>query len=125
MAVRLGLKPEILPTDWRHGADPAAIQTPPRGDRAHAIKAVCVVHNETSTGVVEPRRRGAESHRSRAASGAAARRHDLVARSIDYRMDEWGVDVTVAGSQKGLMLPPGLSFNAISPRALAASKSAS
>ena len=114
LAERLGIAPRVssrrLASRRRRRRDPRAA----RDDRAHAIKAVCVVHNETSTGVVERHRRRAPRDRRRRASGAAARRHDLVARSIDYRHDEWGVDVTVAGSQKGLMLPPGLSFNAVS-----------
>ena len=124
MATRLGLKPEILPTDWRHGADPAAIENRLEQDRAHAIKAVCVVHNETSTGVVS--RIGEVRRAIDRARHPALLLVDTISSlaSIDFRMDEWGVDVTVAGSQKGLMLPPGLSFNAISTRALAASKSA-
>jgi alanine-glyoxylate transaminase/serine-glyoxylate transaminase/serine-pyruvate transaminase len=124
MAQRLGLAPEILPTDWRHGADSAAIEARLEQDRAHAIKAVCVVHNETSTGVVS--RVGEVRKAIDRARHPALLFVDTISSlaSIDYRMDEWGVDVTVAGSQKGLMLPPGLSFNAISTRALAASKSA-
>jgi alanine-glyoxylate transaminase/serine-glyoxylate transaminase/serine-pyruvate transaminase len=124
MAKRLGLVTELQPTDWRHGADPAAIETRLRADSRHAIKAVCVVHNETSTGVVS---RIAEVRRAiDAARHPALLLVDTISSlaSIDYRMDEWGVDVTVAGSQKGLMLPPGLSFNAVSEKALAASKSA-
>src|SRR5688500_5676671 len=113
MAQRLGLKPEILPTDWRHGADPAAIENRLEQDRAHAIKAVCVVHNETSTGVVS--RIGEVRRAIDRARHPALLLVDTISSlaSIDFRMDEWGVDVTVAGSQKGLMLPPGLSFNAI------------
>jgi len=124
MATRLGLKPELLPTDWRHGADPAAIESRLEQDRAHAIKAVCVVHNETSTGVVS--RIGEVRRAIDRARHPALLLVDTISSlaSVDFRMDEWGVDVTVAGSQKGLMLPPGLSFNAISTRALAASKSA-
>jgi alanine-glyoxylate transaminase/serine-glyoxylate transaminase/serine-pyruvate transaminase len=124
MAKRLGLQPEFIPGDWRHGADAAAIEAKLTEDRAHAVKAVCVVHNETSTGVVS---RIAEV---RAAIDRA--RHpalfmvDTISSlaSIEYRHDEWGVDVTVGGSQKGLMLPPGLSFNALSDKALAATKQA-
>jgi len=124
MAKRFGLKVELQPTDWRHGADPAAIEARLRADTRHEIKAVCVVHNETSTGVV--------SRIALVRKALDAARHpalllvDTISSlaSIDYRMDEWGVDVTVAGSQKGLMLPPGLSFNAISEKALAASKAA-
>ena len=124
MAKRLGLEPLILDTDWRRGADPAAIEEALRRDSAHRIRAVCVVHNETSTGCVSP------IAAIRAAIDAA--RHpallmvDTISSlaSIDYRHDDWGVDITVAGSQKGLMLPPGLSFNAVSERALAASRAA-
>jgi alanine-glyoxylate transaminase / serine-glyoxylate transaminase / serine-pyruvate transaminase len=124
MATRLGLSPEILPTDWRRGADPAAIEARLRDDRAHAIKAVCVVHNETSTGVVS--RIGEVRKAIDRAKHPALLLVDTISSlgSVDFRMDEWGVDVTVAGSQKGLMLPPGLSFNAVSAKALAASKTA-
>jgi alanine-glyoxylate transaminase/serine-glyoxylate transaminase/serine-pyruvate transaminase len=124
MAKRLGLATELQPTDWRHGADPAAIEARLRADTRHAIKGVCVVHNETSTGVVT---RIADVRKAiDAARHPALLLVDTISSlaSIDYRMDEWGVDVTVAGSQKGLMLPPGLSFNAVSEKALAASKSA-
>jgi alanine-glyoxylate transaminase/serine-glyoxylate transaminase/serine-pyruvate transaminase len=124
MASRLGLDIDFVPGDWRHGVDPAVIAQNLAADREHRLKAVCVVHNETSTGVTS---RIAEI---RAAIDAA--RHpalfmvDTISSlaSIDYRHDEWGVDVTVAGSQKGLMLPPGLGFNAISEKALAAGKTA-
>jgi len=124
MARRLGLEPEFLPGDWRSGADPVAIEARLREDQGHAIKAVCVVHNETSTGVV--------SRISDVRRAIDAARHpalfmvDTISSlgSIDYRHDEWGVDVTVGGSQKGLMLPPGLAFNAVSAKALAASRSA-
>src|SRR6186713_1129787 len=124
MALKLGLKPEILPTDWRHGADPAAIEARLEQDRGHAIKAVCVVHNETSTGVVS--RIGEVRKTIDRAKHPALLMVDTISSlaSIDYRHDEWGVDVTVAGSQKGLMLPPGLSFNAVSDKALAATKTA-
>ena len=124
MATRLGLKPEFLPGDWRTGADPAAIEKRLRDDREHRLKAVCVVHNETSTGVTS---RIAEVRKAiDAAKHPALLMVDTISSlaSIDYRHDEWGVDVTVGGSQKGLMLPPGLSFNAISDKALAASKAA-
>ncbi len=129
MAKRLGLEPEFLAGDWRTGADPQAIEARlredmERRDKAHAIKAVCVVHNETATGVVS---RIAEVRRAiDAAKHPALYLVDTISSlgSIDYRHDEWGVDVTVGGSQKGLMLPPGLSFNAVSAKALAASKSA-
>jgi alanine-glyoxylate transaminase/serine-glyoxylate transaminase/serine-pyruvate transaminase len=124
MAKRLGLVTELQSTDWRHGADPAAIEERLRADSRHAVKAVCVVHNETSTGVVS--RIGEVRKAIDAARHPALLLVDTISSlaSIDYRMDEWGVDVTVGGSQKGLMLPPGLSFNAVSKKALAASKSA-
>jgi alanine-glyoxylate transaminase/serine-glyoxylate transaminase/serine-pyruvate transaminase len=124
LAERLGLLTEFLPGDWRHGADPAAIHARLAADEARAIKAVCVVHNETSTGVVSP---VAEIKRAIDRAGhPALYMVDTISSlaSIDYRHDEWGVDVTVAGSQKGLMLPPGLSFNAVSEKARAASRSA-
>jgi alanine-glyoxylate transaminase/serine-glyoxylate transaminase/serine-pyruvate transaminase len=124
MATRLGLEPIILDTDWRRGADPAAIEAALQADKGHRIRAVCVVHNETSTGSVSP------IAAVRAAIDAARHPALLIVdtisslASIDYRHGEWRVDVTVAGSQKGLMLPPGLSFNAISAKALDASKTA-
>jgi len=124
MAGRLGLEVEFMAGDWRHGADPAAIELRLTSDRSHAIKAVCVVHNETSTGAVT---RVPEVRRAldRSAHPALLMVDTISsAGSIDYRMDQWGVDVTVGGSQKGLMLPPGLSFNAVSDKALGASKSA-
>jgi alanine-glyoxylate transaminase/serine-glyoxylate transaminase/serine-pyruvate transaminase len=124
MARRLGLEPEFIAGDWRTGADPQAIETRLRADAAHAIKAVCVVHNETATGVTS---RIADVRRAiDAAKHPALFLVDTISSlaSIDYRHDEWGVDVTVGGSQKGLMLPPGLSFNALSAKALAAAKSA-
>ena len=124
MAARLGLQVDLIPGDWRHGAQPEAIEERLRADRDKAIRAVCVVHNETSTGVTS---RVSEIRKSLDAAGhPALLLVDTISSlaSIDYRHDEWGVDVTVAGSQKGLMLPPGLSFNCISPKALAASKSA-
>src|SRR4051794_15240810 len=124
MATRLGLDAEFLPGDWRHGADPAAIEKALRADAGKPVKAVCVVHNETSTGVVSriPEVRQAID----AAQHPALFMVDTISSltSMDYRHDEWGVDVTVAGSQKGLMLPPGLSFNCVSPKALAASNAA-
>ena len=124
MAVRLGLEPEFIASDWRRGADPDAIEKKLRADTDKRIKAVCVVHNETSTGVTSriPEVRKAID----AAKHPALYMVDTISSlaSIDYRHDEWGVDVTVAGSQKGLMLPPGLSFNCISSRALQASKTA-
>ncbi len=122
IAVKLGLMPEFIAGDWRHGVDAASIEARLREDKAHAIKAVCVVHSETSTGVIS------NIHAVRQAIDRAAHPALLLVDtisslgSVDYRHDEWGVDVTVGGSQKGLMLPPGLSFNALSPKALAANK---
>jgi alanine-glyoxylate transaminase/serine-glyoxylate transaminase/serine-pyruvate transaminase len=124
MAAKLGLEVEFIAADWRRGADPEAIEKRLRADADKRIKAVGVVHNETSTGVVS---RIAEVRRAIDAAGhPALLMVDTISSlaSMDYRHDEWGVDVTVAGSQKGLMLPPGLSFNCISPKALAAAKSA-
>ena len=123
MAVKFGLQPEFISSDWRSGADPAAIEARLRMDKGHAIKGVCIVHNETSTGATSPI---AEVRRAiDAAQHPALLMVDTISSlaSIDYRHDEWGVDVTVAGSQKGLMLPPGLSFNAASDKALAAAQS--
>ena len=122
MAQRLGLDPEFIPGDWRHGADAEAIRERLQADTTHEIKAVCVVHNETSTAVttrIPPVRAAID-----AAKHPALLMVDTISSlgSIDYRHDEWGVDVTIGGSQKGLMLPPGLSFNALSDRALAAAK---
>jgi len=124
MAVKLGLDVEFAAGDWRHGADPATAERLLTEDRAHTIKAVGVVHNETSTGVAS---RIAEIRRAMdRAQHPALLMVDSISSlaSLDYRHDEWGIDVTVGGSQKGLMLPPGLSFNAISEKALAANKSA-
>ena len=124
LAERLGLVPEFLPGDWRHGADPDALHARLADDRTHAIKAVCIVHNETSTGVTS---RIAEIRQAIGrANHPALFMVDTISSlgSIDYRHDEWGVDVTVAGSQKGLMLPPGLSFNAVSDKARSASANA-
>jgi alanine-glyoxylate transaminase/serine-glyoxylate transaminase/serine-pyruvate transaminase len=123
MATKLGLSPEFVTTDWRRGADPAAVEAKLKEDKAHAIKAVCIVHNETSTGVTS--RIGAIRKAIDAAKHPALFMVDTISSlaSIDYRHDEWGVDVTVAGSQKGLMLPPGLSFNAISDKARKAAQS--
>ncbi len=135
MALRLGLKPEFLrfpgedaqlpdAPGWRHPVQASQIEERLLADTQHAIKAVCVVHNETSTGVtsdIAAVRRAIDAARHPALllvdtiSGLA---------SADYRHDEWGVDVTVSGSQKGLMLPPGISFNALSPKAIEASKTA-
>jgi alanine-glyoxylate transaminase/serine-glyoxylate transaminase/serine-pyruvate transaminase len=124
LAERLGLVVEFVPGDWRHGADAGAIESRLAADAAHAIKAVCVVHNETSTGVTTriPLVRDAIDRTRHPALLFVDTISSLG--SIDYRHDAWRVDVTVAGSQKGLMLPPGLSFNAISAKALAASKTA-
>src|SRR5579859_7132765 len=124
LAGRLGIDVEFMSGDWRHGADPDAIEKRLRADTQKQIRAVCVVHNETSTGVVS---RIPEVRRAINAAGHPALfMVDTISSlaSLEYRHEEWGVDVTVAGSQKGLMLPPGLSFNCISPKALAASKTA-
>src|SRR5919108_3096841 len=124
LAARLGLEVDFVPGDWRHGVDPDVVAERLAADRGHAIRAVCVVHNETSTGVAGriPQVRAAMD----AAEHPALLLVDTISSlgSLDYRQDEWGVDVTVGCSQKGLMLPPGLGFNAISERALAASRSA-
>jgi len=124
VARNFGLSVDYLPGDWRHGADPAVIGARLAEDSGHEIKAVMVVHNETSTGVasdVPAVRRAIDE-----AKHPALLLVDTVSSiaSMDYRHDEWGVDVSVAGSQKGLMLPPGLAFNAVSPKAIEASKSA-
>ncbi len=124
LAERLGLVPEFISGDWRSGADPDAIEERLKADTSGEIKAVCVVHNETSTGSTS---RIDEVRKAMDAAGhGALLMVDTISSlaSIDYRHDEWGVDVTVGGSQKGLMLPPGLSFNAVSEKALAASKTA-
>ena len=124
MAENLGLETIFLPGDWRHGADPAAIEFELLADREHRIKAVCVVHNETSTGTVTrvPLIRRALDRAQHPALLMVDTISSLA--SIEYRMDDWGVDVTVAGSQKGMMLPPGLSFNAVNVKAQIASRSA-
>jgi alanine-glyoxylate transaminase/serine-glyoxylate transaminase/serine-pyruvate transaminase len=124
MARALGLDVDFVPGDWRHGVDPAAVADKLRADPGHSIRAVLVVHNETSTGVTSrvPEIRAAIDSTAHPALLLVDTISSLG--SIDYRHDEWGVDVTVAGSQKGLMLPPGLGFNAISDKALAASKTA-
>jgi alanine-glyoxylate transaminase/serine-glyoxylate transaminase/serine-pyruvate transaminase len=122
MAGKLGVEAAFIPSDWRSGADVDAIEAALREDKAHSFKAVCVVHNETSTGATS---RIDEVRKAIDAAGhPALLMVDTISSlaSVDYRHDEWGVDVTVAGSQKGLMLPPGLSFNAVSEKALAASK---
>jgi alanine-glyoxylate transaminase/serine-glyoxylate transaminase/serine-pyruvate transaminase len=124
IAVKLGLEPQFIGSDWRSGADANAIEARLREDKGHAIKAVCVVHNETSTGAtsrIDEVRKAID-----AAKHPALLMVDTISSlaSIDYRHDEWGVDVTVGGSQKGLMLPPGLGFNAVSRKAFEAAKSA-
>ena len=128
MAVRLGLKPEFLGLPgvegWRRGVQAHLIEERLKADKEHSIKAVCVVHNETST--------GATSNILAVRKAIDAARHPALLlvdsisglASADFRHDEWGVDVTISGSQKGLMLPPGISFNALSPKAIEASKSA-
>jgi alanine-glyoxylate transaminase/serine-glyoxylate transaminase/serine-pyruvate transaminase len=124
MAQRLGLEVDFLPGDWRHGVNPQEIERRLSEDRARAVRAVMVVHNETSTGVTS---RIAEVRRAIDRAGhPALLMVDTISSlaSIDYRHDEWGVDVTVGGSQKGLMLPPGLGFNAVSDKALVANRSA-
>jgi alanine-glyoxylate transaminase/serine-glyoxylate transaminase/serine-pyruvate transaminase len=124
MAENLGLKPEFIPTDWRTGADPSAVEAYLRKDTNKEIKAVCVLHNETSTGCltsIKDIRKAID-----AAGHPALLMVDTISSlaSADYRHDEWGVDVSVGGAQKGLMLPPGMSFNAVSDKALAANKTA-
>src|ERR1700704_6067051 len=124
MATRLGLDIDFLPGDWRHGVDPAQLAEKLAADPEHRVKAVCVVHNETSTGVASriPEIRAAIDEARHPALFMVDTISSLA--SIDYRHDEWKVDVTVAGSQKGLMRPPGLSFNAVSEKALEASRTA-
>ena len=124
VAVKLGLQADFIPGDWRHGADPAQIEAKLAEDKQHAIKAVAVVHNETSTGVVS---RIAEVRKAMDRAGHPALLLVDTVSSLgvmEYRQDEWGVDVTVSCSQKGLMLPPGLGINAVSEKALKASSSA-
>lgn len=124
LAERVGVKPEFIEGDWRGGADPDKIEAYLAEDKTHEIKAVCVVHNETSTGSVSPI---AEIRKAMdRANHPALLMVDTISglASVDYRHDEWGVDVTVSGSQKGLMLPPGLSFNAASEKALKVSETA-
>ena len=124
MARKLGLEIDFIAGDWRHGPAYDEIEARLAADKGHAIKAVCVVHNETSTGVTSriPLVRKAIDNVRHPALLMVDTISSLA--SIDYRHDEWGVDVTVGGSQKGLMLPPGLSFNATSEKALAANKTA-
>jgi alanine-glyoxylate transaminase/serine-glyoxylate transaminase/serine-pyruvate transaminase len=122
MAENIGLKPEFISTDWRIGADPNAIEDALRKDTGKTIKAVCVLHNETSTGCLSPipEIRKAIDRAGHPALFMVDTISSLA--STDYRHDEWGVDVTVGGAQKGLMMPPGMSFNAVSDKALAAAK---
>jgi alanine-glyoxylate transaminase/serine-glyoxylate transaminase/serine-pyruvate transaminase len=125
LARRLGLEVEVVDSDWTRGVDPAAVEAALARDREHRIKAILVVHNETSTGATS---RLAEIRRAiDRAKHPALYFVDAVSSlaSIDLRQDEWGIDVVVAGSQKGLMLPPGMSFNSIGEKALVASRSAS
>ena len=124
IATRMGLQVDFVAGDWRHGANPAVVFDTLADDRNHTIKAVCVVHNETSTGVVS--RIGDIRKQIDAARHPALLLVDTISSlgSIEYRHEAWGVDVTIGCSQKGLMLPPGISFNAISDKALAAAKSA-
>jgi alanine-glyoxylate transaminase / serine-glyoxylate transaminase / serine-pyruvate transaminase len=122
MAANLGLEPQFIDTDWRVGADPALIEAHLAADTAHRIKAVCVLHNETSTGCLSPI---VEIRQVIDAVGHPALfMVDTISSlaSTDYRHDEWGVDISIGGAQKGLMLPPGMSFNALSDKALAASR---
>jgi alanine-glyoxylate transaminase/serine-glyoxylate transaminase/serine-pyruvate transaminase len=124
VAEKHGIQVEYVPGNWRRGADPAETENRLTADRQHALKAVMVVHNETSTGVVSriPEIRAAMDR----AKHPALLMVDTISSlgSMDYRHQDWGVDVTIGGSQKGLMLPPGLSFNAVSEKALAANKTA-
>jgi alanine-glyoxylate transaminase / serine-glyoxylate transaminase / serine-pyruvate transaminase len=122
MAQNLGLQVDFVPSDWRHGVDHTAAAAKLEGDRGHEIKAIMAVHNETSTGIasnIAALRRAMDD-----AKHPALLMVDAVSSlaAIDYRHDEWGVDVTVCGSQKGLMLPPGLGFNAVSAKALEAAR---
>src|SRR4029079_17158325 len=124
LARRLGLEVEVVDTDWTRAVDPADVEARLSADREHRIKAILVVHNETSTGATT---RLAEIRRAiDRAKHPALFFIDAVSSlaSIDVRQDEWGIDVVVAGSQKGLMLPPGMSFNSISQKALVASRTA-
>jgi alanine-glyoxylate transaminase/serine-glyoxylate transaminase/serine-pyruvate transaminase len=123
LAEKLRLNPELIETDWRRGADPDTIEQALRADTSHSIKALCVVHNETSTGCTS---RIADVRKAMDAAGhPALLMVDTISglASADFRFDDWGVDVAISGSQKGLMLPPGLSFNAVSEKALAVSAS--
>jgi len=122
LAKRFELEVELIPGDWRSGVDCGQVEQALSADKGHVIKAVCIVHNETSTGVTSNIKAVREAM-NRAVHPALLMVDTISSlASIDYRHDEWGVDVTVSGSQKGLMLPPGMSFTAISEKALAASK---
>ena len=123
IASRCGLEPEVISTDWRRGADPLALAECLANDPQHEIKAVCVVHNETSTGCVSPI--ADVRHCLDNLNHPALLLVDTISSlaCMPYEHDEWGVDVTISGSQKGLMLPPGLSFNAVSAKAARAEKS--
>ena len=122
MAHRLGIKTEFLKTDWQRGAMPEKIYERLKKDTEHQIKAICVVHNETSTGCTSRIKEVRDAINS--ANHDALLMVDTISglASMEYKHDEWGIDVTVSGSQKGLMLPPGLSFNAISEKAIKISK---
>jgi alanine-glyoxylate transaminase / serine-glyoxylate transaminase / serine-pyruvate transaminase len=122
LATKLGFKAEIIASDWRHGVDANAIESRLRQDTEKSIKAVCIVHNETSTGATS--RVEDVRHALDAVQHPALLMVDTISGlgSAEYKHDAWGVDVGISGSQKGLMLPPGLSFNALSDKALAASK---
>jgi alanine-glyoxylate transaminase/serine-glyoxylate transaminase/serine-pyruvate transaminase len=124
VARRLGLVVDLVNGDWRQGVDPATVESRLTADTAHAIKAVLVVHNETSTGVTSriPLIRQAIDRAKHPALLIVDAVSSLA--SIDLRHDEWGIDVTITGSQKGLMLPPGLALQAISTKALQAMQSA-
>jgi alanine-glyoxylate transaminase/serine-glyoxylate transaminase/serine-pyruvate transaminase len=124
VAIKLGLDVDVVATDWRHGVDAQVVEAKLREDRGHKIKAVGVVHNETSSGVTSSV--SAVRAAMNRAQHPALLLVDVISSlaSIDYRHEEWGVDVSIGGSQKGMMLPPGLGFNAMSEKALAASKSA-
>ncbi len=122
MAKKYGIEVDFVPTNWRHGADPQIVEEKLRADKGYTIKAVNIVHNETSTGVTS---RIAEIRKAMDNAGhPALLMVDTISSlgSVDYRHEEWGVDVTIGCSQKGLMLPPGLGFNAVSEKALTASK---
>ena len=122
LASEIGLKPETIPGDWRNGVQAAQIEEKLHLDKSHEIKAVCIVHNETSTGVTSDIQK--VRHAIDKVNHPALLMVDTISSlaSIDYKHSEWGVDVTISGSQKGLMLPPGLSFNAVSNKAISASK---